>query len=247
MKWMHWMVLAAAWAANSAHAVIRFTACPANATAADTVTAGPIYTGVGWTSTTGGTVVAVETTYQHAAWATPANGSWLSPPMADPNTNPPTPATDTTKPFIYTMTDPVVVDSSKIDPASITASGQYGADNYMQGFLVNSAAVGLTTGGGFNPFQNFGPLGSLGMVNGNNTIAFQVQNAEAEQNYSVPMGLWAGVTFTANCKAQVTPPTGAGATPVPATSMPAVLAIVAGLGGLGAWRSRRRVEASTGR
>ena len=233
MKWMHWMVFAAVSAAGSAQAVT-FGACPANATAADKVTAGPVYTGVGWESTSGGNAVAVETAYKHNAWATPTNGSWLSPPMG----------TDTSLPYVYTMTDPVVVDESKIDPSSITVSGDYGADNIMQGLLVNGNSLGLPTGGGFSSFTNFAQLSTLGMIDGNNTIAFQIMNSESSQTGGGPMGLWAGFTFTANCKAQVIPPPGAGATPVPATDTPALLAMAASLAALGAWRSRRRAKAS---
>ena len=203
-----------------------FGACPANPTAADTVTLGPISTGSGWIDDKSSTV---ETGYRNGGWAVPPIGSWISPSMG----------ASTSTPYVYSLDDTIVVDVALIDPASIKITGQFMVDNYLDALVVNGVENAAINGHNVWSAPDTIPVTTLGMVGGNNTIGFKVRNdpAELTQTLNAPMGFWTQFTLTANCKPKAV--ASANPAPVPVSGGAGLLALTAMLAGLGVWRSRK--------
>lgn len=137
------------------------------------------------------------------------------------------------------MTEPIEVDDSVVDPASISIAGQGTADNNVTGlFVTPAAAPAINTALSINNFAVISPFSiasGLGFQNGSNTVAFETLNSGTAATVT---GLYATFTLTATCRAQLPAPAAVPAVGAGALGLLSVLAAAAG--GLGLRRSRRR-------
>jgi uncharacterized repeat protein (TIGR01451 family) len=217
--------------AAQAQVVTTFAQACAGKSAGDTGTIGPFYTGAIaqgasiWTWTAADTTnpsaptdltAGLIATYSSALTVGKGAGVWVDIPAGQPpGANwiavvPDTGAAGPAVQFTYTLGQTINVDSSVIDPATISVTGSYLADDVVNSFQVNGNSL-LSTVAYTDTTQYTGALRSIATTaptlgslfqTGNNTLSFVVANFN-----DLAEGLYANVSISATCGGSATTPT----------------------------------------
>ena len=139
--------------------------------------------------------------YANSAWvpiasaipAQPTGANWIAVAEGLDNTN-----------YTYTLTQPITVNPAIIDPASISVTGNYAADNYVTAIQVGASSVNVSSFinqfGSLTLFDIATDAPNLGSLfqTGDNTLSFVVYNLPGNPSDN-PDGLYANVSISATC------------------------------------------------